>query len=168
MLAFCDHFIRRVPARRFTDDVVSLPFARRLGGIDQRGHLPVKRARLAVGIGLVLVGIDDLDLVHIVDQNPAVAPRLAVQVAGRIWLRKLHMQLEIGPLSLGADIAAVARSLPYNRPELSSWRPVPRMLCHFERSFPSKSISASEGGGAPWLNVAPGVTTGGCGRSGSC
>ena len=103
---FLHHSFVDIPAWRFKDDVISLPFARRPGGVDERRHLPVNRPRLTVGVGLVLVGIHDLDLVHIVDQNAAVAPGLTVQAAGRIRLGKLHMQLEIRPLALGADIAA--------------------------------------------------------------
>src|ERR1022692_4382721 len=44
----------------------------------------------------------------------------------------------------------------------------PWLFSHFDKSFPSKSTSASDGAGAFWLNVAPGVTTRGWGRSGSC
>ena len=102
---FLDQFVGGVPSRGFPDDVISLPFAGRLGGVDQRWHLPVKSARLAVGVRLVMVGIHDLDFVHIVDKNPAVAAGLAMDIAGRIRLRKLDVQLEVGPLPPGADVA---------------------------------------------------------------
>src|SRR5688500_12225719 len=52
-----------VPARAFEDDVVGLPLAGRARGVDHGRVLAVHRAGAAVGVGLVLVGVEDLDLV---------------------------------------------------------------------------------------------------------
>src|SRR6185436_6481921 len=45
------------PARRFENDVVALPRARRLGSIYQRRRLAVNRTGLSVGIGFVVVRV---------------------------------------------------------------------------------------------------------------
>jgi hypothetical protein len=98
-----------VPARRFEDDVVGLPFTRGLAGIHQRRRLAINRARLPIGIGPGLIGIQHLHLIHAVDENTTVAAALA---GASGWQRrgKLDVQLKVRPLPACAD-ALAPRSL---------------------------------------------------------
>lgn len=63
--------------------VVGLPFARLAGGVGERWVLFVDRAQLTVGIGFVLVGVEDLSFVAIVsEKESAIAASLAVSSVG--------------------------------------------------------------------------------------
>src|SRR6267143_1339032 len=64
------------------DDVVRLPLAWRPRGIDERGILAVDRACLAVGIGVVLIGIEHLELVYPHQEDAAVAALLPFALHG--------------------------------------------------------------------------------------
>ena len=59
------------------NDIVRLPFARRQAGIDQRGYLFVDRSRLAIAVGLMLVGIQHLNFIQPLEKDAAVASILA-------------------------------------------------------------------------------------------
>src|ERR1700690_1382440 len=59
-------------------------------------------------------------------------------------------------------VAGATSRIPFSTVHLGS---PPRVDSHFERSLPSKRTTASDGGGARRLNVAPGVTSLGWGRS---
>ena len=63
--------------RRDEHDVVGLPFTRRPAGIHQRRLLLVDGRRLAVHVGLVVPGIEDLQFVEAHEIDPAVTPALA-------------------------------------------------------------------------------------------
>ncbi len=58
------------------DDVVGLPFPRFATDIDEWRKLTIDGSRLAVGIGLVLVGIENLNFKQALQKNSAVAPPL--------------------------------------------------------------------------------------------
>ena len=81
------------------DDVVGLPLARRARGVDQRRVLAVDRAAPAVGVGRVLIAVEDLDLVAAEEEDAAVAAALAVafDVLGR---GELEVELEVAELVL--------------------------------------------------------------------
>ena len=64
--------------RPVEDDVVRLPVAGRSRGVDERGILAVDGAGLAIGIRVVLVGVEDLELVHPHQKDPAVPALLAL------------------------------------------------------------------------------------------
>ena len=102
---FFDKAALVVPARRFKNDVVGLPFARRFAGVDQRRRLAVDGRALAVRVSLGLEGVEHLNFVHAVDENAAVAAALAC-ASGRGGLGKFDVQLEIGPLAARANAAA--------------------------------------------------------------
>ena len=76
--------------RHVEEDVVGLPFAGRPAGVRQRRMLAVNPRRGAIGIGLVLVAIQDLNLILTHQENPAVAPTLTV-AAGRSRLAEFQM-----------------------------------------------------------------------------
>ena len=86
------------------DDVVGLPFARLATGVDQRGAVAVERAALAVGIGLVLVAVQDLDLVAAHQIDAAIAPALAAAFDGG-GRRPLDVHLAVRELFFGEDAA---------------------------------------------------------------
>ena len=88
------------------DDVVGLPLSRRTRRIHQRRILSVHRARLPIGISLVLVGIEHLDFVSAHQKHAAVAALLAFSV-GRSWLEELYVQLAIAEGIARGDIAAL-------------------------------------------------------------
>ena len=60
------------------DDVVGLPFTRLARGVHQGGCVVVEGTRLAVEVGLVVVGVENLDFVAALEVNSTVAPALAV------------------------------------------------------------------------------------------
>ena len=81
-----------IEERAMIDDVIALPLARLAAGVDQRHGTAVQRPALAVRIGLVLIGIEDLDLVLALEEHAAVAAALAgaLHLRGR---RELDVQL---------------------------------------------------------------------------
>src|SRR3954463_5812099 len=91
-------------SRPVEDDVVGLPLSRRTRRIHQRRILSVHRARLPIGISLVLVGIEHLDFVSAHQKHAAVAALLAFSV-GRSWLGELYVQLTIPEGIARGDIA---------------------------------------------------------------
>src|SRR5882672_1435859 len=76
------------------DDVVRLPLAWRPRGIDERGILAVDRACLAVGIGVVLIGIEHLELVYPHQEDAAVAALLPFALHDG-WRGPLDVQLYV-------------------------------------------------------------------------
>lgn len=50
-------------SRPVENDIIRLPLARLSAGVDQRNRPAVERNALAIGIGLVIVGIKNLDLI---------------------------------------------------------------------------------------------------------
>src|SRR3954462_9602024 len=91
-------------SRRMEDDVVGLPVSRGTRRIHQRRILSVHRARLPIGVSLVLVGIEHLDFVSAHQKHAAVAALLAFSV-GRSWLGELNVQLAIAEGITRRDIA---------------------------------------------------------------
>ena len=66
-----------VEQRAMVDDVERLPFAGFAAGVHQRHGPAVESAALAVGIGLIVVGIEHLDLELALKEDAAVAATLA-------------------------------------------------------------------------------------------
>jgi len=66
-----------IEERAMIDDVITLPLTRLAAGVGERDGPAVQRGTLAVRIGLVVVGIEDLDLILSVQEHTAVAPALA-------------------------------------------------------------------------------------------
>src|SRR5213078_3918506 len=81
------------------DDVIRLPLAGRTGGVDERWILAVDRARLPVGIRVVLVGIEHLQLVDSHEKDAAVAALLAFT----LWRSRR------APLDVQLHVAEAAR-----------------------------------------------------------
>src|SRR6266567_841146 len=79
---------------RMIDDVISLPFARPAAGVDQRRLLLIDRCRLPVVVGLVIKGIEHLNLVTLLQINPAVATALALAF-DLCRRRPFHVQLAV-------------------------------------------------------------------------
>src|SRR5690348_5343462 len=86
------------------NDVVSLPLARFAAGINEWGCHTVKRACLSVGVSLVLVRIQNLNLIPALQVNPAVASSLPLTLnfTGR---RPFNVQLDIAEFLLGNNVA---------------------------------------------------------------
>jgi hypothetical protein len=85
-------------------DVIGLPVAGRAHGVGERRELAVERRRLAVGVGLVVVEIQDLDLVALHQEHAAVAASLAVALdLGR--RRPLDVQLHVAEALPRPDVA---------------------------------------------------------------
>ena len=94
---------------RLPHDIVALPFAGLAVWIDEGNSLLVNAARLAVDIGLVVVGIEDLQFIAVVagagrgEKDPAVAARLIA--AGDIcWDAPLDVELIIFEFTPGFDV----------------------------------------------------------------
>lgn len=83
-----------IEARAVEDDVIPLPFARRARSVDLRWILTVDRGGLAIGVGSVVVGIENLNFVEALQKDAAVAALLAFAVRRR-GLAKLDVQLAI-------------------------------------------------------------------------
>src|SRR5258706_8516968 len=67
-----------IPARRFPNDIVGLPFTGRFRGIHQRRLLAVDRRGLPIGICRVIVGIEDLNLVAAINEQSIIATALSL------------------------------------------------------------------------------------------
>src|SRR5712691_10950937 len=65
------------------NDIIRLPLAGRPRGIDERRVLAVNRACLPVGIRVVLIGIEDLQLVDPHQEYAAVSALLALALCRR-------------------------------------------------------------------------------------
>src|SRR5260370_9601066 len=76
------------------NNVVGLPLPRRARSVHQRGVLAIDRRSLAVGVGLALVGVQDLRLVEPLQKDAAVAAVLAFAFCGD-GLGKFPVQLAI-------------------------------------------------------------------------
>ena len=83
-------FSSAVEARAMKNDVVTLPLARRTRGVDQRRILAVNGGRLTICIGLVFVGIQDLNFIQAHQKNTTVAAPLAFAL-GRDRLGKFDV-----------------------------------------------------------------------------
>src|SRR5476651_2814275 len=59
----------RIKYRRHPDDVIALPLARLSNRVDERNPLLINASCLAVDIGLVVVGIENLQLVSAVARS---------------------------------------------------------------------------------------------------
>src|ERR1017187_2361551 len=81
-------------------DIVGLPLARGARGVAKRRKLAVNGPGLAVGVGLGLVRVEDLQLKTAHQENAAVTAILAL-AAGRAGRRPLNMQLNIPEFGLG-------------------------------------------------------------------
>ena len=91
-----------IPAWSFENDVVGLPFAGTFAGVYEGRGLAVNGARLAIGIGLIIVRIENLDFVSTENIHTVVSAALAGALDfGRGGEFKVH--LEIAEFILGAD-----------------------------------------------------------------
>ena len=93
---------RVVKPRPAKGDIIALPLAGRPGGVEQRWILPVNGPDLAVGVGVGLVRIDDLDLELAHQKDAAVASILAL-ADRRSGHCPLDVQLNIAELRLCLD-----------------------------------------------------------------
>ncbi len=151
-----------VEARPVEDDVVGLPLAGLAAGVDERRVLAVERRPSTVGIGLVVVAVEDLDLVDVHQEDAAVAPVLAFALDhGRG--RPLDMELAVAEPLLRPDRRPSWPRPPYIRSRPSIWRARP---CRppsgtgpCRRRGRPRPTAAAHGGPA-----GPGSTTGGSGR----
>ena len=91
-------------ARSVEDDVVSLPFAGAQAGIHQWRCLRVNGTGLAIGVSLVLVRIENLELVTAHEIDAAVASAL-ILVVRRVRLGPFDVQLTIAERLRGTDVA---------------------------------------------------------------
>jgi len=99
-------FAAGIEARAVEDDVVPLPLAGWTRGIDERGVLAVNGARLAVGVGFVFVGIEDLNFVGVHQVDAAVAAFLAL-TARRRGFHKFDVKLAIAEGVLRVNVVSV-------------------------------------------------------------
>jgi len=67
-----------VPLGRFEDNVVGLPLTGRAAGVYERRLVTVDGGSLAVGIRLVVVGVQHLDLISTEEKDTAVAAALGL------------------------------------------------------------------------------------------
>ena len=89
---------------RLEDDVVVVPLAGLVDGVHQRGPLAVDGSGLAVGVGGVLIRVEDLQFVAALENDSAIAAVLADAVdLGRS--RPFQVQLNIAKGFLGGDVA---------------------------------------------------------------
>jgi len=79
--------------RGSVDDVIDIPLARLSHGVRQRNNLLVNTSRLAIGVGLIVIVVQDLDLVLVLKENSAVAPGLA-RTGYILWHAPFKMELE--------------------------------------------------------------------------
>src|ERR1041385_8494273 len=94
--------------RRLEYDVVALPFAGLASCICKRRPLSIERAGLAIGVGRILVGIENLNFVQALQEYAAIAAILAV--ATNFHRRSpLNVQLHIAKLLLGGEVASTRR-----------------------------------------------------------
>ena len=91
-------------ARRDEQDVIALPHAGRARGVDQRRVLPIDRARVPVGIGHIVIAVQDLDLVPAHQEHAAVPASLAVPL-DHLGRRPLDVQVAVAECLLGLDAA---------------------------------------------------------------
>src|ERR1700728_4376881 len=97
-------------------DVVSLPEARCAGCVHERRELPIDGARLAIGVGLILVRIQHLHLVAVVQEHAAVAAILVLAVRRR-GLGELHVQLAVSEALARIELTCSGRHLQVTRAE---------------------------------------------------
>ncbi len=97
-----EHHAVLIEAGRGVHHVVGLPFAGLLGGVHQWHGLLVNTARLAIGVGAVVIAVEYLQFVEALHKHTAVAAPLAValHLGGRA---PLDVQLEIAKIALGLD-----------------------------------------------------------------
>ena len=93
-----------VEAGRLVDDVVDIPLAGLADGVDERGPLAIDRAGLAIGVGGLVEGIEDLDFVAAGDVDAAIAAVLAG--AGDVGgFGPLEVDLAIAERLAGEEVA---------------------------------------------------------------
>jgi WD40 repeat protein len=108
------HDAVRIKYRRHPDDVIALPLARLSNRVDERNPLLINASCLTVDIGLVVVGIENLQLVSGVaatgrrQKDAAIAARL-IGPGDILGDLPFNMELEIVELAFGFDIARAAR-----------------------------------------------------------
>ena len=99
-----------IEQRSFEDHIVGVPLPRLLHGVLQRGPHAVETAGLTVGVGLVVVHVEHLDLVEAMQEEPGVAAALALTLR-RIRGGPFEMELEVFELLLGLDVARAFHDL---------------------------------------------------------
>ena len=146
-------------------DVVGLPLSGRARGVGERRILAVNGPGLAVGVGIGLVGIEDLQLEQAHEENAAVAAILAL-AAGRVGRGPLDMQLNIPEFGLGLDRSGSrgdfhepVRHLPPCRAALGGLPGVEVRSIEQDDGILRRRAAAE---------CSPGSTTGGLGRRMSC
>lgn len=160
-VTFFGKFTGIVPAGGFEYDVVGLPFAGWFGSIYSGRELAVNGAGLAVRIGFVVVGIEDLHFVAAKDVYAVIAAALAFAFNFG-WSGELEVQLEITVFILGADNAGfcgfhvVLFDLPFHFAAISSHP--------FGKVF---AVKKDNGVRRRWGTVAEGFSRGNDGRLGA-
>jgi hypothetical protein len=117
---------------------VGLPLAGGAAGVDEGDVLLVDSAALAVGVGFVLVGVENLELVAAVDVDAAVAAVLAF--AGGDGLHELDVDLGGAEGFLRDDIAGLGDTGHGTAGLLSHFQPagLPSRVAQLSRMVPSK------------------------------
>src|SRR5687767_414977 len=108
-------------ARRLEDDVVTLPLARFARCIHHGRILAVNRRRLAIGIGRIVPGIENLDLVAAHQKNAAIGAPLSRAARNR-WRGPLDMILRVAEFLPGEDLARSAYDFHVAVLDLPTWR----------------------------------------------
>src|SRR5512144_3426297 len=123
-----------IEARTVKHDVVGLPYGRRSAGVYERWILPVHGRRLTVGVGAIVVGIEDLHFVPAHQIHPAVATLLSF-AARRYGRHPFDVQLAIAESLPGVNVAAPRGDLGVSALDL----PVSRLtrIVHPPRAIPA-------------------------------
>ena len=90
--------------RSRVDDIIYIPLSRLAHGIHQGRCLLVDAACHAVYICLVVIAVQYLHLIHILQEDAAVATSLALALYS-LWHTPFDVQLETAKLLFGNDIA---------------------------------------------------------------
>ena len=97
-----DEFAFSIPAGPFEDNVVGLPLSGRFGGVFQRWLLSIHGRHHAVGIGLVLITVQNLDFISSENIHAVVAASLALAL-DFFGCGKFQVELEVTKGIAGAD-----------------------------------------------------------------
>ena len=146
------------------NDIVCLPLAGRAARVDQGRVFTVNSAGLAVRIGIRVIGIQYLQFVES-HQTDAAVPTGLVRPCRRTRRRPLNVKLRVPERLLRVNVSRPGHNFEITILDF------PGAACPFlptqaDKSFPSKSTTASDGGlpASPWMLAVPGVITGGKGR----
>src|SRR5579862_5573794 len=90
-------------------DVVRLPFARRLGHVLGRGFYSVHGTAFALGVGFIVVAVENLKFVTALLIDAAVASILRFEFRPELGLVEFQVELVIGELFLGVCVGLGGR-----------------------------------------------------------